>query len=92
MSVDTQGQHPNLTPQEFFRSVTGEERGLVGRVFKKSLSKLSTEDPETWIEALVFLDLHRRREPDAQVRAHAMTIGELEDYFAGDSEDPSGEA
>ncbi|MFJ2297387.1 hypothetical protein [Oerskovia paurometabola] len=94
--MSTKGQAPesesDLTPVEFYRTVTGEERGLVNRVFKRPLGKLSTEDPETWIEALVFLDLHRRREPDAQGRARAMTAGDLQSYFAEEPEPSSGEA
>ncbi len=97
MSATPEGPGPesDLTTLEFYHSVTGEERGLVGRVFKKPLAKLSTEDPETWIEALVFLDLHRRRDPDAQGKARAMNVGDLQSYFTDDSagsEDASGEA
>ncbi len=81
----------DLSPTAFYQTVTGEERGLVGRVFKTPLGKLASEDSETFVEALVFLDLHRRREPDAQGKAHTMTVGQLQSYFADESEDDSGE-
>jgi hypothetical protein len=71
----------DLTAKEFYQSVTGEERGLVSRVFKTPLAKLAKSDEETFMEALVFLDLHRSREPDAAGVAHRMTVAQLEDYF-----------
>ncbi|MDF2805466.1 MAG: hypothetical protein K0S43_412 [Cellulosimicrobium sp.] len=88
----TQGPTSDRTAIEFYNTVTGEERGLVGRVYKRPLGKMTNEDPETFIEALVFLDLHRRREPDAQGKARGMTVGQLQDYFADESEDDAGEA
>jgi len=84
----------DLTPGQFYDTVTGEERGLVKRAFREPLAQFAKDDKETFVEALVFLDLHRRREPDPKARAHAMTIKELQDYFADDEDeeaDDSGE-
>lgn len=83
----------DVSANDFYNSVTGEERGLARRVYKTPLARLAKDDPESFVEVLVFLDLHRRREPDPQARAGAMTVGELQDYFsaAEDGED-EGEA
>lgn len=84
-----------MTAKEFYRSVVGGERDMVARAFKTPLGVLSKNDPERFVEALVYLDLYRRREPDPQAKAAAMTVGELEDYFAdsatSDASDASGE-
>ncbi|MFD6176703.1 MULTISPECIES: hypothetical protein [unclassified Isoptericola] len=89
---DAQTSTSDLTAQGFYLSVTGEERGLVNRVFKRPLARMAKEDQETFVEALVFLDLHRRREPDPAGRASAMTVGQLQDYFADDEQDEDEEA
>ncbi|MBZ2197274.1 hypothetical protein [Occultella gossypii] len=83
------------TALEFYESVTGEERGLVNRAFGNPLAHMAKADPETWVEALVFLDLHRQREPDPKARASALTVGELQSWFAekpAEGGDAAGEA
>jgi len=80
-----------MTAVEFNRTVVGGERDMVTRTFKSPLGMLSRDDPYRWIQALVYLDLHRRREPDPQAKAAAMTNGELEDYFAATVLDADGE-
>lgn len=77
-----------VTAGTFYNSVTGEERGLVNRAYGRPLGLAWKGDPETFVEMLVFLDMHRNREPDAQRRASALTVGELQSWFA--DEDPAG--
>ncbi|MGW6225759.1 hypothetical protein ACWFQT_01470 [Cellulosimicrobium cellulans] len=86
------GPVSDKTALEMYHSVVGGERDIVSRVFKSPLARLAKDDPETFTQALVLLDLRRRGEGDAQGKAAAMTVGELQGYFAQESEDDAGEA
>lgn len=83
------------TPTEFFGTLTGFDEIGIEKEFGQGVVELLQSKRMTWLRALVFVDMKRRKtDPDPKGRVLAMTVDDVTGYFLpeGAAHDEPGEA